>query len=39
MHWFILALFKGFVFRSLKLHFPVLRFGLGVGNRMRLTTR
>ena len=34
MHCFTLALFKGFVFRSLKLHFLVLRFGLGVGNRI-----
>ena len=39
MHWFILVLFKGFVFRSFKLHSPILRFGLGVGNRMRLATR
>ena len=27
-----------FVLRSLKLHFPVFRFGLGVGNRVGLIT-
>ena len=26
---------QGFIFRSLKLHFPVLRFGLGVDNTMK----
>ena len=33
-----ISFIQGFLFRSLKLHLPVLNFGLGVANRMGLIT-